>query len=216
MIKVRPRLKRYCMPDSSLVLTDEILLREIDPGSRVIDLGCADGRLASTLMERHGCEVLGVELDDDEFLAAVDRGIAVIQADLDHGLQDVPSDSFDFAVLSQTLQQVRHPLELLDELLRVAKRALVVVPNFGYWKVRLQVALTGRAPITEELPYQWYNTPNLHFMSLHDFRDLESRGNFRIVKELPIIADKSVEKAWLSNLRAKTLLFVLERGEHKS
>lgn len=203
--------KRYCMPDASAVLTDEIISQHIDPSSRVIDLGCGDGRLLAVLKEDHQCEVLGIELEYKEFISAIERGVPVIRADLDQGLHNIPDDSFDFAVLSQTLQQVRHPRELLEEILRVARRVLVVVPNFGHWKVRLQVLFQGRAPVTEELPYQWYNSPNLHFMSMHDFRDLAERDNFRIVKELPIINDRSVDHAWLANLRARNLLYLLER-----
>lgn len=206
--------KRYCMPDASAVLTDEIITRHIDRHSRVIDLGCGNGRLLALLKDSHECDVQGIELEYGEFLSAIERGVPVIRADLDQGLSHIPDDSFDFAVLSQTLQQVRHPKALLEEILRVARRVLVVVPNFAYWKVRLQVLFQGRAPVTEELPYQWYNTPNLHFMSMHDFRDLADRGNFTIVKELPIIGDRSVDHAWLANLRARNLLYVLERNGH--
>ena len=131
--------------------------------------------------------------------------------DLDHGLPDIPDDSFDVAVLSQTLQQVRHPKGVLQEMLRVANRALVVVPNFGHWRVRLQVALQGRAPVTASLPYDWYETPNLHFMSMHDFRDLVDTLSVRIVKELPIMRGRAVDRAWAANLRAHSALYVLER-----
>lgn len=155
----------------------------------------------------------GVELDEEEFLAAIARGIPVIRGDLDDGLQYLPDDSFDFAVLSQTLQQLRYPVELLEQILRVARRVLVVVPNFAYWRIRLQVLLWGRAPVTEELPYEWHNTPNLHLMSMQDFRDLERLGMFRIMKELPIIGERSVDRAMWANLRARTVLYILERVE---
>jgi methionine biosynthesis protein MetW len=180
-------------------------------GSRVVDLGCGNGRLLERLQADHACDVLGVELDLDEFTAALGRGLAVIRADLDDGLRDVPSGAFDVAVLSQTLQQIRHPLAVLDEMLRVAQRALVVVPNFGYWEVRLQVVLQGRAPVTDSLPYQWFESPNVHFLTMLDFRDLSQRGNFKIVKELPIIGDRAVNRAWFANLRAHSALYVLER-----
>ncbi len=204
--------KRYCMPDPTAVLTDKIIKAHITPGTRVIDLGCGDGRLLATLRDLHHCEVMGVEIEQDEFVSAIAKGIPVIRTDMDEGLTDIPDDSFDFAVLSQTLQQVRHPVRVLEEILRIAKMALVVIPNFGHWKVRLQVMLQGRAPVTEQLPYQWHNTPNIHFLSMHDFRDLAHQGAFRIVKEIPIIGEKSVEKAFAPNLRAKNVLYILERA----
>ncbi|MCA9042614.1 MAG: methyltransferase domain-containing protein, partial [Planctomycetaceae bacterium] len=143
------------MKDPSAAVIDEIIKREIKPGSRVIDLGCGDGRLLTLLRDELNCRVQGIELDDEEFLAAIARGIPVIRGDMDEGLQYLPDDSFDFAVLSQTLQQLRYPVELLEQILRVAQRVLVVVPNFAFWRIRLQVLLWGRAPVTEELPYEW-------------------------------------------------------------
>ena len=205
--------KRYCIPDSTAALTDEVLLREIARGSRVIDLGCGDGRLLQKLRDEHECAtVLGVEVDQDEVVGAVRRGVPVIYADLDHRLREIPDRCFDVAVLSQTLQQVRHPREVLMDIMRVAQRALVVVPNFAHWRVRLQVTLQGRAPVTAELPYEWYETPNLHLMSLTDFRDLVGQLNIRVLKELPIVRDRAVDRAWFANWRAVSVLFVLERG----
>lgn len=203
----------YLMPDPTEVLTDDIILAQIQPGSRVIDLGCGDGRLLSLLRDRHGCSVLGFEISEMRILSALEMGVPVIQGDLDAGLPDVPDQSFDVAVLSETLQQVRHPRTVLQEMLRVARRALVVVPNFGNWRVRLQVVRYGRAPVTEALPYEWYNTPNIHFMSMHDFRELAHRLHLKVVRELPIIRGKAVERAWGANLRADSALYVLERAD---
>lgn len=205
-------MNRYCLPDVAAAVTDVLIRQEIPAGSRVLDLGCGDGRLLSMLRDQHDCGILGVELDRERILSAISHGVPVLQADLDDGVPDVPSDSFDFAVLSQTLQEVRHPKRVLQEMLRVAKRALVVVPNFGHWRVRIQVVLHGRTPVTQSLPYEWYNTPNLHFMSMPDFRDLASRLNTRIVRELPIIHGRAVDRAWMANLRAESALYVLERG----
>ena len=141
-------------------------------------MGCGEGRLLKLLQDENNCSILGIELDEDRFLESVDNGVPILRADLDEGLSGVPDAAFDFAVLSQTLQQVRHPLDLLDEILRVASKVIVVVPNFGHWKVRLQVLLQGRAPVTDELPYQWYNSPNLHFMSMHDFSRFSQSRQF--------------------------------------
>ena len=203
--------KRFCMPDPKTAITDELLMQHIDRGSRVIDLGCGDGRLLQRLRDEHDCCVQGVELDLDELLSAVARGVPVVRADLDQKLDGIPDNAFDYAVLSQTLQQLRHPTTILTETVRVAARALVVVPNFGHWRVRHQVLWHGRAPVTSELPYEWYNTPNLHFMSMRDFRDLAERLNIEVIRELPIIGRNALERAWLANLRAESLLYLLER-----
>jgi methionine biosynthesis protein MetW len=204
--------KRMIMPDPRAAVTDEIILTHIERGSRVVDLGCGDGRLLAKLRAQHGCEVLGVEVGMDPFVGAIESGVPVLQADLNHGLETIPDDCFDVAVVSETLQQVRRPLAVLEEIFRIARRALVVVPNFGHWAIRLQVLVSGRAPVTDSLPYEWYESPNVHFLTMLDFRDLARRGNFRIVRELPVIGTRAVNRAWLANLRAHSALFVLERS----
>lgn len=204
--------KRFHLPDPHAAVTDEVIMAQLTQGCRVVDLGCGDGRLLSRLAAEHSCSVQGVELDFDEFTAGMHRGLPMLRADLNIGLQDIPDGAFDVAVLSQTLQQVRNPLLVLEEMLRIAQRALVVVPNFGHWKVRLQVVTSGRAPVTDSLPYEWFESPNVHFLTMLDFRDLARRGNFRILKELPIIGERAVNRAWLANLRAHSALYVLERS----
>ena len=205
--------KQLYLPDPRTALTDEVIIGQIERGSRVIDLGCGDAQLLERLRNDHDCDVLGVERDEQAFLAAIERGIPIIQADLNRGLSELPEQSFDYAVLSQTLQEVKRPLELLHDIFRFAKRALIVVPNFAHWRVRLQITLQGRVPVTDDLPYEWYESPNVHFLSLLDFRDLAHRGNFRIVRELPIIGRRAVDRAVFSNLRAHNALYVLERSE---
>lgn len=207
---------QYRMTVSTADLTDPLIMEQIEPGSRVIDLGCGDGRLLQRLRDEQGCSVQGIELDKQRFMGAIRRGVGVLCSDLDEGLQDIPTGSFDYAVLSQTLQQVRHPRELVEEMLRVSRRALVVVPNFGHWKVRLQVVRTGRVPVTAELPYEWYDTPNLHFLTMHDFRDLARRLDIHILKERPIIGGRAVDQAWAANLRADSVLYVLEGTNGRS
>lgn len=204
--------KHLAMVDHRAKFIDDILMSQISTGDRVIDLGCGDGRLIARLRDERGCSVLGIERDREAFLSTVHRGVSAIMADLNHGLPDIPEGTFDYAVLSQTLQQVTRPLQVLDEMLRVARRALIVVPNFGHWRVRAQIVLQGRAPVTDSLPYEWFESPNVHFLSMLDFRDLASHGSFRIVKELPIIGQQARERAWLSNWRAQSALYVLERS----
>ncbi len=212
MLSKMPDPARYQIPDPSIRLTDELIMQHIGRGSRVIDLGCGDGRLMQRLSEELGCDVLGIEVDHQNITSVVQRGLPAIEADLDRGLQDIPDDSFDFAVLSQTLQQVRNPRRLLSEMLRVARRALVVVPNFGHWRVRLEVLRRGRTPVTESFPWEWYETPNVHFMSMRDFRSLMERMGLRIVIESPIIRGRAVDRLLASNLRADSVFYLVERG----
>jgi len=204
--------RRYKMPNPSAALTDRVILEHIDEGSRVLDLGCGDGQLLSELRRIKHADILGVELSRGAMLRCMASGVPVIQADLDLGLDAFPSGSFDFAVLSQTLQQVRHPRVILEEMLRVANQALVVVPNFGHWRVRVNQFIWGRAPVSSSERYQWYNTPNLHLMSMPDFRDLVEVVNGHIVKELAIINDRAVENAWAANIRANSAVYILKRN----
>jgi len=208
--------KRLQLPDSRAAVTNDLIIDQIERGSRVVDLGCGDAELLDRLRLEHQCDVLGVEFDADAFGKAIERGVPILQVDLNQGLQTLPAQSFDYAILSQTLQQIRRPLELLHDIFRVAKRAIVVVPNFGYWRIRLQVGLLGKAPVTDNLPYEWFESPNIHFLSMLDFRELAGRGNFRIVKEIPIIGTRAVDRAFCANLRAQSAVYVLERAESTS
>lgn len=203
--------KRYCLADPETALIDRLILDQIPPGSRVLDLGCGDGRLLCRLRDERQCSIQGIELDHKQVVESIRKGVPILAADLDEGLGEVPDHSFDFVVLSQTLQQVLKPQELMIQMLRVAQRVIVVVPNFGHWRVRLQILLQGRAPITSSLPYDWFNTPNLHFLSMIDFRDLAERMHLRVVRELPIIKGHPAPQAWAANLRADSALYVLEQ-----
>lgn len=204
--------KRYCVADPEAALVDRLILAHVCEGSRVLDLGCGDGRLLCRLRDERKCSIQGIELDHPQVIEAIRKGVPVLQADLDEGLDEVPDNSFDYAVLSQTLQQVLKPQELLRQMLRVARQILVVVPNFGHWRVRLQILLQGRAPMTTALPYDWYNTPNIHFLSMIDFRDLVQDMRLRIVSEIPVIRGLAAPGAWAANLRADSALFVLEQA----
>ncbi|MDO4879596.1 MAG: methionine biosynthesis protein MetW [Neisseria sp.] len=164
----------------------------IPEGSRVLDLGCGRGELLSALVSGKQCTGYGVEIDTEGVLASMRRGINVIQADLEQGLQDFADASFDIIVLSQTIQSMQNTETILRDLTRVAKQAIVSFPNFGYWRNRVQIALGGHMPVSERMPYQWYNTPNIHWCTLHDFDTLCAKNHIRILERAVMTAGKRI------------------------
>jgi methionine biosynthesis protein MetW len=149
----------------------DVIAGWVEPGHRVLDLGCGDGALLRRLIETRGVQGWGVEIEDANVLAAIRNGINVIQSNLEKGLGDFADDAFDHVVLSRTLQTVRHTEDILREMLRVGREAVVSFPNFAYWK-NLRAVLDGRMPVSEDLPYQWYDSPNVRFFTLLDFEAL--------------------------------------------
>lgn len=144
----------------------------VTPGSRVLDVGCGDGALLELLARDRGVDGRGIELSQQGVHECVARGLAVIQGDADTDLVDYPDDSFDYVVLSQTLQATREPHRVLTHLLRIGRRAIVSFPNFGHWRIRTSLLVGGRMPVTSHLPQTWYETPNIHFCTIRDFVDL--------------------------------------------
>ena len=152
----------------------------VEPGSRVLDVGCGDGALLQLLSAHRGCDARGIELSPQGVRESVARGLAVIQGDADTDLDTYPDDAFDYVILSQTLQATRAPREVLGQLLRIGHKAIVSIPNFGHWSHRLQILFEGRMPINESLPYTWYDTPNIHFCTIRDFVALVEEVGARI------------------------------------
>ncbi|NND82042.1 MAG: methionine biosynthesis protein MetW [Gammaproteobacteria bacterium] len=153
----------------------------VEADSRVIDLGCGNGRLLQHLQASKGVTGYGVELNPERIAECIDNDVNVIQTNLDKGLGHFDDDSFDYVILSLTLQAMRHPRTLLTEMLRVGQQGIVTFPNFGYWRNRMQVAFSGRMPISAELPEKWYNTPNIHLCTVKDFHSLCAQLNFTVV-----------------------------------
>ncbi|MGH8647535.1 MAG: methionine biosynthesis protein MetW [Gammaproteobacteria bacterium] len=150
--------------------SDQALIAEwIKPRSRVLDLGCGDGALLAYLSAERGVTGYGLEIDEQNLLQCLSAGVNVIQSDLDAGLADFESDSFDYVIMTQTLQAVRYPHRLLQDMLRVGREGIVTFPNMGYLSCRLQLLFKGRMPLTKALPHQWFDTPNIHLCSLADF-----------------------------------------------
>ncbi len=153
-----------------LIRVDLQLIAEmVAPQSRVLDVGCGEGELLHHLWKAKGVDGRGVELSQAGVNACVRNGLSVVQGDADTDLKDYPSDAFDYVILSQTLQATHNPRTVLDNMARIGRRSIVSFPNFGFWRVRLNLALGGRMPVTETLPYQWYDTPNIHFCTIRDF-----------------------------------------------
>ncbi len=150
--------------------------------SRVLDLGCGDGALLAALVADKNCQGYGVEIETDSVIAAMARGVNVIQADLERGLQAFADDSFDVIVLSQTIQAMKNTETILQDMMRVATQAIVTFPNFGYWRNRLQIALGGHMPVSERMPFQWYNTPNIHWCTLQDFDRLCAKNQIQVLE----------------------------------
>jgi methionine biosynthesis protein MetW len=178
-------------------------------GSSVLDLGCGDGSLLRYLRDSRRVTGYGVEIDDGSVLACVKNGISVIQSDLDRGLSDFRDSSFDYVVLSQTLQSVRNSERIIREMLRVGREGIVTFPNFGYWKNRVQVAL-GRMPVSEKLPYQWFDTPNIHLCTVDDFERFCVERGVRILERKVLTEDEPV--TWWPNLLGELAVYHFGQG----
>jgi methionine biosynthesis protein MetW len=188
----------------------EVIARNVAPGSRVLDVGCGDGELMAVLQGEKQVDARGMEIDPEAVERCVARGLSVIQGDADRDLADYPDHAFDYAILSQTLQTAARPDLMLDELLRIGRKAFVSFPNFAYWRMRFSLLLHGRMPVTRHLPVSWYETQNIHHVTVEDF--------------LRLLADKgvTVERSWFftreheiggarANWRAEHAVFQLSR-----
>jgi methionine biosynthesis protein MetW len=187
----------------------------VAPGSRVLDVGCGDGELLRLLAEERNVDGRGIELSQQGVNDCVAKGLSVIQGDADADLVDYPDDAFDYVILSQTLQATRQPRVVLEHMLRIGRRAIVSAPNFGHWRIRAQVAFLGRMPVTKNLSYAWYDTPNIHFCTIADF--------IALAREIGATIDKSVAldvhgrplspifSQWAWNLLGDQAIFLLHR-----
>jgi len=192
------------------------IARLVRPGSRVLDVGCGEGELLELLAQEKQVEGRGLEISAEGVSACLSRGLAVVQGDADQDLDYFPAGAFDYAVLSQTLPQVRNPRHVLGELLRISERTIVSLPNFGYWRVRLDLLTQGRMPLTRSLPEPWWATGNIHLCTLRDFTALCDDLDLRIEACAALVEGKPARpidpKHGLENWRAELALFLLSRN----
>jgi methionine biosynthesis protein MetW len=197
---------------------DHLLIAEmVKAGSRVLDVGCGDGALLQLLADTKDVDGRGIEVSRDRVNACVARGLSVIQGDADRDLADYPDDAFDYAVLSLTIQATRYPKIVLEHLLRIGRRAIVSFPNFGHWQVRGQLLLTGRMPVTENLPDAWYISPNAHLCTIKDFADLCRIAGARVEHAVAFNLKGQKLGTWLPltvhNVLGEKAVFMLTRQQ---
>lgn len=177
----------------------------IEPNTRVLDVGCGDGELLEWLALHKNVDARGIEIAGAKVQRAIARGVSVYQGDIDQGLADYPDHAFEYVILSQTLQETRSPLKVLREMLRVGRRAIVAFPNFGHWSVRLSHLRSGGAPKTKLFPHDWYDSPNIHFLTIHDFEGLVSKEGWVVERQIFLTGSRIVQS--LPNLMAEIAVF---------
>jgi len=188
--------------------SDYAIIGEIvEPDSRVLDLGCGEGELLAWLAANKNVDGRGVEISGEKVRHAIARGVSVFQGDIDAGLADYPNGAFDYVILSQTLQETHHPRQVLREMLRVGRRGIVAFPNFGHWRVRLSMLLSGRAPRTKLFPYAWYDSPNIHFLTVHDFEELAALEGMKVERRYFLSGHRKVTV--LPNLLAEVAVYLV-------
>lgn len=187
-----------------------IIARHVARGARVLDIGCGDGTLMAALRDDSGADARGLEIDPANVAAAVGRGLSVVQGDADRDLADYADDSFDVAVLSQTLQTTRRPDDAIAQMLRIARVGFVSFPNFAHWRVRLSLLWGGRMPVTRQLPETWYATPNIHHVTIDDFRTFVDDAGYRTDGAWFLSHGRPISAA-AANLRAEHAVFLLGR-----
>ncbi len=191
----------------------QIIASWIKPESRVLGLGCGEGDLLYWLKKEKNVKERGIEIEESKVVKCIEKGLSVLQGDINEEIEDYPDNTFDYAICSQTLQQVYEPAGLINAMMRVAKMGVVSFPNFGHYKVRMQLGFTGRAPVTKELPYRWHNTPNIRVLSLGDFEQFSRQVGFSIKKQAAINTwddhRQGKKVAFLPNLFATYGIFLI-------
>ena len=197
------------MRSKSLPLEYGIILEWIEAGASVLDLGCGDGELLSLLVREKNVKAQGIEIDEQAIYRCVARGLSVFHQDIDNGLSEYANKSFDYVILNQSFQQVKKPDIVLTEALRVSEKVIISFPNFAHYRARVQIFFNGRTPVTASLPYEWHDTPNLHFLSILDFIKYCENRNITIEKSSFVGRNRSVKI--FPNLFALTGVFLISK-----
>ncbi|MBK7929495.1 MAG: methionine biosynthesis protein MetW [Bryobacterales bacterium] len=199
-------VKRPALVHDILGRSDYAIISEIvEPGSKVLDLGCGEGELLAWLAENKQVQARGVEISGPRVQRAIAKGVSVYQGDIEQGLTDYPDAAFDYVILSQTLQETMRPLQVLREMLRVGRRGIVAFPNFSHWRVRWSHLVSGSSPRTPLFPHSWYDSPNIHFVTVQDFIDLASKEGWTIERSIFLAGHRQVSA--LPNLMAEMAVF---------
>src|SRR5215475_1427320 len=201
----KPAFVRDILGRSDYAIISEI----VEPNSRVLDLGCGEGELLEWLAANKSVDARGVEISSAKVQRAIARGVSVFQSDIDEGLADYPDHAFDYVILSQTLQETRHPRKVLTEMLRVGRRGIVAFPNFGHWRMRMSMLFSGKAPRTALFPYEWYESPNIHILTVQDFEELAALESLVVERRYFLSGHRKV--AFLPNLLAEVAVFLVTR-----
>lgn len=205
--------KKYCKSLGSR-LNYSIITEIVDKGAKVLDLGCGDGTLLAQLVEEKNVNGLGIEINQDAAISSIEKGLSVIQGDIDEGLKGFTDKEYDWVILNQTLQSTEKPDYVVEEMLRVGKKVVVSFPNFAYWKVRFYLFFTGHMPKSNALPFEWYDTPNIHLLTMNDFYKFCKKRNIKILKSV-YMTNAKVKKNFimrsLSNFFAEEVIFVISR-----
>ncbi len=194
---------------NGLRIDNKVIFDIIERGSRVLDLGCGDGELIYVLAKEKGAKVQGIEIDDNEIYKCVEKGLSVFHGDIDSGLAEYPDRSFDYVILNQSMQQVKKADFVIQEALRVGQKAIIGFPNFAYLRARFRLFFKGRVPITSSLPYYWYNTPNLHFLTISDFKDYCAQKTIKVVSSYCLNEKRQVR--FYPNLFALNAVFLVTK-----
>lgn len=197
-----------------LRLNYSIITDIVDKGAKVLDLGCGDGTLLAQLVEEKEVNGIGIEINQDAVISSIEKGLSVIQGDIDEGLKGFQDKEYDWVILNQTLQSTEKPDYVVDEMLRVGKKAVVSFPNFAYWKVRFYLFFTGHMPKSKILPFEWYDTPNIHLLTINDFYKFCKKRDIKILKSV-FMTRANVKKNFLmkllSNFFTEEVIFVISK-----
>lgn len=187
----------------------KIIYQIVKPKTRVLDLGCGDGQLLSFLVKEKKVKAQGIELDEDAIYKCVEKGLSVFHGNIETGLSGYPDDAFDYVILNQSMQEVKDVEQVIDEALRIGVKVIVGFPNFAHIKARFRLFFKGKVPITSSLPYRWYNTPNLHFLSISDFKNFCKEKKIQILKKFYLTNRKVIK--FFSNQLSLNAIFLIKK-----